>query len=57
MNYLHTILIKRAKIFPLDNLGGNITSLAINPIKNDSILVTTLSGSLIEISLPKTIEF
>ena len=52
MNYLHTILIKELKIFPLDNLGGNITSLAINPIKNDSILVTTLSGSLIEISLP-----
>lgn len=43
---------KELKIFPLDNLGGNITSLAINPIKNDSILVTTLSGSLIEISLP-----
>lgn len=43
---------KELKIFPLGNLGGNITSLAINPIKDNSILVTTLSGSLIEILLP-----
>ena len=39
-------------IYPLNNVGGYITSLAINPYLSDSILITTTSGNLLQINLP-----
>ncbi len=39
-------------IFPLGDLNSYITSLVINPVKNDSILIATGSGNLFELELP-----
>lgn len=39
-------------IFPLGDLNSNITSLVINPVKKDSILIATVSGNLVELELP-----
>jgi len=39
-------------ILPFGNLNSYITSLAINPVKNDSVLIGTGSGNLVELELP-----
>jgi len=39
-------------ILPLGNLNSYITSLEINPVKNDSVLIGTGSGNLVELELP-----
>ncbi len=40
-------------IFPqVDNIDGFITSLVVNPFKNDSVFVSTSLGQIVEISLP-----
>jgi len=39
-------------MYPLNNVGGYITSLAINPYLSDSLLITTTSGNLLSINLP-----
>jgi len=39
-------------MYPLNNVGGYITSVAINPYSSDSILITTTSGNLLQINLP-----
>jgi hypothetical protein len=39
-------------IFPLGDLNSYITSLVVNPVKNDSILISTGSGNLVELELP-----
>ena len=39
-------------ILPLNNVGGNITSLTIHPTLKDTILIATASGNLLQIQLP-----
>ena len=39
-------------ILPLNNVGGNITSLTIHPTLKETILITTASGNLLQIQLP-----
>ena len=44
-----------ATIFPqVDNIDGFITSLVVNPFKNDSVFVSTSLGQIVEISLPNS---
>lgn len=50
--FAYDINKKELKMFPLGNIGGVVTSVGIHPKKNETILITTLSGLLLEIILP-----
>ena len=50
--FSYEFMTDRLTMYPLNNVGGYITSVAINPYSSDSILITTTSGNLLQINLP-----